>query len=97
MDFTIKKNEVTKYGTMLKNYTADFDTQIKKFNSILDNINSAWEGADALKYINIMKEKNLTNMNELTDILNEYGNYLTKIPGAYSNLDEIFTSRKIDV
>lgn len=97
MNIVIRKSDVTNYGGQIINYCGEFKNEIKKFNALIESINSVWDGADALKYINIMKEKYIVGLKEMEDTLEEYGKYLKEIPETYSALDEAFTSKKIDV
>lgn len=97
MDIIIKKNEVRKMGDKIIDYSNDFMNDIKKFNSIIDSINIAWDGADSLRYINTMREKHVAGLEELKSAIQEYGEYLKNIPEAYSIVDEVFSSKYIDV
>ena len=97
MNIEINKTDITNYGNQIIDYSNEFKDEIKKFSALIESINTAWDGADALKYINIMKEKYIVGLEEMKSVLDEYGNYLKKIPEAYSALDEIFSSKSIDV
>lgn len=97
MNILINKNDITNYGNQVINYSTNFENEIKKFNSLIESINTVWEGADALKYINVMKEKYIVGLEELKDVLEEYGEYLRDVPETYSALEEVFTSRNIEV
>ena len=44
-----------------------------------------------------MKEKYIVEMLKLQAVLNNYGTYLSKVPGVYDTLDETFSSKTIDV
>lgn len=97
MKISIRKEETRKLGDKIIEDSVQFGEDIKKFSNIIDSINTVWDGADALKYINMMREKYLPDMNELKDLLEEYGNYLKNAPEAYSIVEEIFSERKIDI
>ena len=70
--------------------------QINMLNAVIDDINEVWQGADALKYINVMREKYLVDLRDLNDLIDEYSSFLNYIPGAYSTLDEVFKEKNID-
>lgn len=93
----IKKGDVDNFSKQLSDQVQEFDTSIKKFRFIIDSINDAWNGADALNYVNIMREKYAISLTEIKDILKDYEEYLNLVPEAYSTLDETFASKHIEV
>lgn len=97
MNIIIKSGEVKKISSEILEYEKDFEDDIKKFEMLIDNINTLWKGADALKYINTMKEKYVVGMREMADVIEDYGTYLKNVPDAYSTLDESFSVKKISV
>lgn len=97
MEVYIDKDSVSSKADTIISDLEEFKVQINKFLSVIENINSAWDGEDALKYINTLKEKHVPNLNEFLDFLNDYSNYLKNVPGAYELLDEIFASKVMDV
>ena len=54
MKYEINKDVIVKKGNELLEYSQDFGEYIKQFLNIIDSINYVWEGADSLKYINVM-------------------------------------------
>lgn len=94
---SIDKNSINRKSKIILNECEDLYKLNNRFISVIDNINTAWSGADALKYINTLKEKYVTELNNLTDVVNEYGIYMKNVPEAYDILDEIFESETIDV
>lgn len=95
MTVEVDNHRLEKINANIEEKITDFSDCIKKFSNIVDNINTAWSGADALQYINIMKENNLKELNKLNDLLTEYNEFLSKIPQAYDLLDEIYSSKSI--
>ena len=91
----VDTNRMNKINANIREKINDFSDCIKKFSNIVENINIAWNGADALKYINTMKEKNLIELNKLNELLTEYNDFISKIPQAYNLLDEIYSSKSI--
>ena len=96
MNIKVEKNNLKGYGNEMIKYSEDFESCINQFASIIDSINSAWEGADALKYVNAMKEKYLVGLTELNGVIKSYADYLKTVPEVYTTLDEAFSSKKID-
>ena len=97
MDITINKSDVINYGNQIVSYSEELSDEIKKFNMLIESINSIWDGADALKYINVMKDKYVVGLDKLQEILLEYGNFLKKVADVYASLDETFANKNIDV
>ena len=97
LNVLISKSDIINYGNQIVEYSSEFNDQIRKLNALIESINTAWEGADALKYINVMKEKYIVGLDEMKDVLEDYGNYLRKVPDTYSAIDEVFSSKTIDV
>lgn len=97
MDILIKKSDILNYGNQIIDYSSEFKDEINKFNALIESINSIWNGSDALKYINVMKEKYIVGLEEMKTVLDDYGNYLNKITETYSSVDEVFSTKNIDV
>lgn len=97
MKVSIDKSAVRRKSQTILDECEDLVKLSKRFLNVIDSINTAWSGADALKYVNNLKEKYVTELNNLTDVVKEYGNYMKNVPEAYDILDEIFESETIDV
>lgn len=97
MDIVVKKNELANYGNQMLNLSSEFDRDIKKFTRIIEEINEAWEGADALKYVNTMKDKYIRDLETTRSTIDDYARFLTKVGDVYQSVDEVFTSKNIDV
>ena len=93
----VQTNALRKTGDDILAKSKTFGNQIKQFQNIIERIDKAWDGSDSVKYINILKEKYVVGLNDLKDTLEEYGKYLKNVPEAYQILDEIFSSKSIDV
>lgn len=97
MAVIVNKNDVTNYGEQIIEYSEEFSSEIRKFSELIDSINKAWDGADALKFVNTMKEKYVVKLEELKSVLDDYGKYLKDVSETYTVVDEIFSSKVIDV
>ena len=71
MNIVISKSDITNYGSQIVDYSSEFKDEIKKFSALIESINTAWDGADALKYINTMKEKYIVGLEEIKSVLDE--------------------------
>lgn len=97
MRISITKDQVKKFGNEIIECSDIFSQDIKKFSSIIDSINTIWSGNEALKYVNMMKEKYLPVMNSISSDVKKYGQYLKDIPEAYQILEDTFSSKKINI
>jgi len=97
MRIEIEKPNVKSKGETITEQAEVFDTNIKAFEAAIDKIDQVWEGSDALKTIKILRDTYVPNLNELAGILKDYGKYLEQVPGVYTELDTIFTNKRIDV
>lgn len=95
MEISIKKAEIIKKGDLILSEVDEFERDVKRLIDIIENINLAWEGADALKYVNVLRDKYGVGLIELASVLRNYGNYLKNIPAIYTLLDESFANKKI--
>lgn len=97
MDIYIDEAGIKSTSDSLTEEARSLLTQINMLNRTIDDINQAWQGTDALKYINVMREKYIVALHELKDFIDEYTIYLNNIPGAYSTLDEAFSNKNLSV
>ncbi len=96
MDIYINRGAIGKTGNNIVVIANDIQSEINKIAAIVNDINSAWEGEDATKYVNTMHDTFLPKMKEFKDAITEYGTWLEKVPDAYSALDESFASKKLN-
>ena len=96
MDINIKKSSITNSGKQICEASLDFLSDVKKFETIISDINNAWDGADSLKYVNKLKESYVNRLNELGENLKEYGEYLVNVSKVYDLLDETFANKNIN-
>ena len=92
----INDSEINKSSEIILSNVSDFDSDINKLNGIIDSINIAWNGSDALKYINAMKNSYIPKLKELSEMIKEYSKTLKNTTSSYKELDEQF-SKKIDI
>ena len=97
MKIRIENANVESLGNKVLECSRSFESDTKKLTSIIDSINSAWEGSDSLKYVNSLKEKMEPVLKELVNEMNNYGLYLKNVPNAYDILDEEYASKEIEV
>ena len=97
MKVTINKSSITDVSKTILENVEYLQSDIKKLEEVINSINTAWDGADALKYINTMRDKYIVQLNELIDVIQKNGEYLSNIPKAYDLLDETFSNKNVSV
>lgn len=97
MEIIIDKQSVRKVANQMNEYANDFSKEIEKLSNIIDNINIAWKGDDALKYINLLKTKYFEDLTETKKQIKKYSKYLENIPEAYDALEDTYTNKSINI
>lgn len=97
MKVTINKQSVSNVSKVILENVEYLQNDVKQIENVINSINEAWEGADALKFINTMRDKYISELNEAIDIISRNGTYLSNIPKAYDLLDETFSNKNINV
>lgn len=97
MHIEVNPNTIKKLSRLLENQSEEINTQIKSLNSVIEKIDSAWQGVDAKKLIQTITDEDLTKYNEMKSKTDEYIIYLTKAMEYYDTLDDTFKSMTIDV
>lgn len=97
MNIVVDTDVINSQAQDILNYAQSLNDDISRLNSTIDSLSSSWEGDDATKYINTMRDVYLSDLQKLSEIVTEYGEYLRGAAEAYSNIDDKFSSRSIDV
>ncbi len=74
----------------IKGYISSLDTE-------LGNINKAWQGADATKYTEKMKDDYKVLLTSINESFDSYIEFLSKVYGEYEKLDSEFAGKSIEV
>lgn len=97
MEVIVENYEIKSLASEMSNHSDELAEEIKKIRNIVDNVSVAWEGPDASKYINVLQDKYILGLQELKKIIDEYVVYLNNIPEAYELLDNIYSTKHIEV
>ncbi len=97
MRIEVNSDTIKKQSKLLEYQGEELNTQIKALNSVVEKIDSAWQGDDAKKLIQTITDEDLTKYNEIKTTIEEYSIYLTKAMEYYDTLDNTFASISIDV
>lgn len=97
MNISLDSNSLLNVSKKMVLCTEDLTSNINHLIEVINSINNAWHGHDALKYINIMRDKYVVGLLELKNIVFEYATFLEGIVDAYNVLDETFATKSIEV
>ncbi len=97
MNIVINGSDVSNYGRQLLDFCDELEEQNKKIDTLINEINLIWDGLDALEYIKKMRDECCVFLGKTQKATVDFGNYLAKIPDVYSTLDEVFSSKNIEV
>ena len=97
MDIYVDTFNTKKTANEILEIASNLDSYIKQLTSIIDRIDSAWDGDDSIKYINTMRDKLVLELQNLSKFVANYGSYLSSAPEAYTILDEVFSSKNIGI
>ena len=70
---------------------------MKTLDTELGNVNQAWQGSDATKYTEKMRDDYKVLLKEFNDSLQSYIDYLSGVFAEYKKLDDKFVDTKIEV
>ncbi len=97
MNIYMDISNTKKMANQMQEVLTDFNDNISKLNNIIDNISNDWRGTDATSFIDTMRNVNIVELTRLHDTLTKYISFLEKVPTTYQLLDEIYTSKGIDI
>lgn len=91
----VNKSELKRMGAKLISDANSLHSEGQKINSIINEMAGYWEGKDRDKCVTVIKDTYLVNLDKEKNRINNYGEYLKKIPNAYDELDNSYMKRKI--
>ena len=93
----ITKSSVDSIVSNLQTEQEKISGYMKTLDTELGSVNQAWQGADATKYTEKMRDDYKVLLKEFNDSLQSYIDYLSGVFGEYQKLDEKFVDTKIEV
>ena len=97
MEIIVNSEGIKSVSTSLKNSITFLEEKKSQINTLMDGINEAWKGIDAMKYIEAIRINYIKELENLSECLNDCSEYLAKVPESYNKVDEQFASQKINV
>ncbi len=93
----ITQANVAKVASELRAEQTNLETYKSNIETELDNINQAWQGADATKYTQKMRDDYAVLLEEFNKSLESYINFLEKVYGEYERFDNEYAGKTIEV
>ena len=97
MELNLQGSSTRTIAKNIKKSQSDIDDEIKHLNQIIDNINASWGGDDATKFISSFRDNVINDLNKLSNVLEEYSEFVENAVGSYEALDSAFVSKQISV
>lgn len=93
MRIKINRVEATKASREIMLSAETFESDVKKFLAIIENLNIAWEGQDALKLINVLRDKYVPMLNAYSIMLKNNSEFIGKVFTAYATVDKKYSDK----
>lgn len=88
----VHNNGLLKTGNNIIQLSENLQSQITQLKQIVVSIQASWSGTDAERYIYVLEEEIIHELNKFNEILQNQGEYLMKIPVIYEAFDEYFNN-----
>ena len=93
----IDKSIVSGKAKNLSVYVASVKSEINNLKSLTKEIDNSWKGKKGTDFINSLDNSYITELEKLEAILEDYNDFLSKVPRAYEMLDEEYGNKNINV
>ena len=94
---TIDTDYLNSDATNLSNSIDDLNTEVNKLNTTITDNQSGFQGDRGTDFFEIVTGDYITDLSNLVTDLENYQEFLSKVPKAYELLDEEFGNKQIDV
>ena len=96
MKVFISKDEVEKAGVKLLSLSSEYNEKVNEIKNLSDKIKHCWTGEDASAYCQLLTEKCIPALERINETIENFGNYLKKVPNVYSTFDKnaVISSKK---
>ena len=96
MKIIVDYRDLDRKGDILIEKAEDFKIYINQMSNQMEKLGRFWNTDESHEFQNDIKEGYISTFLKLQDILLDYGNYLKDVSKAYQNLDNIFSSKRIN-
>ena len=97
MELNLQGSSARDVAKNIKNAQSDINSNINHLNQVIDNISTSWSGDDATKFITAFRDNVINDLNKLSEIIEEYSDFLETSVSSYEALDNAFVSKQISV
>lgn len=87
MDLKINYSETISVGNQVTEKGGEFQELLNRIKSVNTELQTYWEGSDASKYSTSVSQQ-AEYMQQLTNTINEIGEFLVKVGNAYREVSE---------
>lgn len=84
-------------STNLKESITDLNTEVSNLNTSLSSNQNIFQGKRGTKFFETLTDSYMTDLQNLVSDIENYQEFLSKVPKAYEMLDEEYASKSIDV
>ena len=88
----INTTEIGNNITALKENVKTLTSEYNKINGQIQELKKGWGGTRADAFINYMEKEYLVSLDDSIKKINNYIEYLSKVPATYSLLDECYNA-----
>ena len=93
MRVSINSTQLKNQGNILNQYASDINNYTKDLIRIMDELNTAWAGSDALKYVNSFKDIYIkTNLLDLVRVLENHGKFLIDVANKQQAIEAKYSN-----
>ncbi len=93
----IDTDEIIRINALYNSNLESIENEYFSIVKSVDELKNGWQGEKANKFINAFENEYLKGLKNAIDLLSNYSDYLSKVPGAYELLDESYKNKNIDI
>lgn len=88
MKVKVDSEKMMMIGNNVIEKSYEFANKARELENEVEKIMNAWEGDDATKYIKLLNDNYITNLEELARIIDNYGQYIKTAALIYTNFEQ---------
>lgn len=96
MNISVDKLETSQIANSIIENADLIANEIRVILATIEKLESYWQGPDATKYIDILRNNCVSELNKYQGVMASYGEYLKNVSSGYNTLDDIYSSKKIN-
>jgi len=96
MNISVDKLETRQIANSIIENAESIADEIKVVLATIEKLESYWQGPDATKHIDVLRNNCVSELNKFQSVMASYGQYLKNVSAGYNTLDGIYSAKKID-